>query len=727
MSVPGIDLNWVSPELRKVQSLHAATVPTTTETSSFANDPNQSQQPGPVVSKDPIPIPGPVPDQQPVQQQPAQQQPAHSEGLPQGAQGTMFIDTSVNGPAGEDAPASQVFANPFTAEMDKVDEEADEEILQYGSDDDSDEKERLLTSNEDLALLANRPGSKNVKKLRALISQGAMPKQNVPRSRSAQKKDLVSRKIKQMQLPSAREQLASASPANIKNKAQYEAQKSISKPRGRFPVLRNILIQHMLENPLDLVGYSLNECHRFRQKFYFAFPEDFDEHLDWINVLQLAYQFLRKGGKSYRLAPQFTDRATWYIPQEKKSRVLHHSDELVQIGKLAMHWLFSGEPHEEGVLRLTKLLAQCAALPNEQSKKDITEAIKQYKSMRLQMWVKQFVVDKDRAEGTFVDQYDPIDVDLEEFWHELITEADDPEAEFIIDIKLAGTIMGYVEDCTPTALLMKDPSDGFQFLLDELIMEELIDPAIIMWHWQFAQVLLKHGANLKNWRNALKSCDCEHRQKHNDDDGLACFSKMCAKTVHHRCCFSLGVALQNFGLANSVVNMIMCLPDEFLSYGVVQAMQANKAEGLMILQFCHNLDMSSANVGKCMLQMTQYLRWNKWQWSVYLKEKHRFKGFQMEVVESFMRQTRHVKNSPALIAEMEAGIADVVARKAAEVKHRSFFTLEEQERMLEDCEKKAKAAGMHGVYVLVWDLLFKLAEKHPSKIKAYAAQAWAVT
>ena len=219
------------------------------------------------------------------------------------------------------------------------------------------------------------------------------------------------------------------------------------------------------------------------------------------------------------MAPQFTDRATWYIPQEKKTRVLHHSDELVQIGRLAMLWLNSTEPHEEGVHRLTKLLAQCAALPNEQSKKDITEAIKQYKSMRLQMWVKQFVVDKDRADGNFVDQYEPIEVDLEEFWHELITEADDPEAEFIVDIKLAGTILGYVEDCTPTALLMKDPCDGFQFLLDELIQEELIDPSIIYWHWQLAQVLLKHGANLKNWRNALKTCGCEQKQKHNDDDG----------------------------------------------------------------------------------------------------------------------------------------------------------------------------------------------------------------
>ena len=125
--------------------------------------------------------------------------------------------------------------------------------------------------------------------------------------------------------------------------------------------------------------------------------------------------------------------------------------------------------------------------------------------------------------------------------------------------------------------------------------------------------------------------------------------------------------------------------------------------------------------------MTQYLRWNKWQWSVYLQEKARFKGFQIEVVESFMRQTRHVKNPTALIAEMDAGIADVVARKAAEVKHRSFFTQEEQARMLEDCEKKAKEEKMDGIFAIVWDLLFKLAEKNPSKIKAYAAQAWAVT
>ena len=130
----------------------------------------------------------------------------------------MMIDTSANGLAGENATTNQVIVNPFMEDLDHDMEE--EEILPYGDDDDSDEKEMLLTSNEDLALLTNRPGSKNVKKLRALISQGAMPKQGVPRSRSAQKKDLVSRKIKQFALPSAREQLASASPANIKNKAQ---------------------------------------------------------------------------------------------------------------------------------------------------------------------------------------------------------------------------------------------------------------------------------------------------------------------------------------------------------------------------------------------------------------------------------------------------------------------------------------------------------------------------
>ena len=189
----------------------------------------------------------------------------------------------------------------------------------------------------------------------------------------------------------------------------------------------------------------------------------------------------------------------------------------------------------------------------------------------------------------------------------------------------------------------------------------------------------------------------------------------------------MGVALQNWGLTNPVVNMIMCLPDQFLSYCVVQAMQANRTESLMILQFCHNLDLSSAKDGRSLLQMTQYLRWNKWQWSVYLQEKARFKGFQIEVVESFMRQTRHVKNPTALIAEMDAGIVDVVARKAAEVKHRSYFTQEEQARMLEDCEKKAKEEKMDGIFAIVWDLLFKLAEKNPSKIKAYAAQAWAVT
>ena len=71
---------------------------------------------------------------------------------------------------------------------------------------------------------------------------------------------------------------------------------------------------------------------------------------------------------------------------------------------------------------------------------------------------------------------------------------------------------------------------------------------------------------------------------------------------------------------------------------------------------------------------------------------------QMELVESFMRQTRHVKSEKELLREMKLGIQNVTARKALEIKHRSFFTDEEQVRMVEECEIKAAAVQMDGVW-----------------------------
>ena len=318
----------------------------------------------------------------------------------------------------------------------------------------------------------------------------------------------------------------------------------------------------------------------------------------------------------------YTDRANWYIPPEKKVRVLHHSDELAQIGKLAMHWLNSGEPYEEAVLKVTKLLAQAAAFPTAESKKDISEAIKQYKSVRLQMWVRQFLVQEDQADGVFIDHYEAIDVDLEEFWHELITEFNDETARWNPDFKLAVTILSFCEELPPHALLMAEPSDNFHFLLDELIVEEALIPQdVIYWHWPFSMVLFKHGANMAYWLSKLDSCDCEYTQLHKRD-GAACTTRRCTDVLHHKCCLGLAIGLENLGLQKAIVNMMMSYAEFFLHWDVAQAMLQNRGHGLTILRFCSRLDMSSATVGKSMLQMCLYAKQHQsWIWDVYFQER----------------------------------------------------------------------------------------------------------
>ena len=214
----------------------------------------------------------------------------------------------------------------------------------------------------------------------------------------------------------------------------------------------------------------------------------------------------------------FTERVNWYVPPEKKVRVLHHSDELAQIGKLTMQWLNSGAPQEEAVFRVTKLLAQCAAFPTAESKNDITEAIKQFKSVRLQAWVRQFLVHDDQADGVFIDHYEAIEVELEEFWHELITESNDDSARWNVDQKLAVTVLSFCEELPAHALLMADRSDNFHFLLDEIVLDgSCISQEVIYWHWPLSTVLFKHGANMDFWLSTLDSCNCEYNQLHKRD------------------------------------------------------------------------------------------------------------------------------------------------------------------------------------------------------------------
>ena len=157
--------------------------------------------------------------------------------------------------------------------------------------------------------------------------------------------------------------------------------------------------------------------------------------------------------------------------------------------------------------------------------------------------------------------------------------------------------------------------------------------------------------------------------------------------LHHKCCFGLAIGLENLGLPKAVVNMMMSFPNHFLCWDVAQAMLQNRGQALTILRFCSKLDMASAPVGESLLKMCQYTKQHQsWIWDVYLAQKGTFKGMQRGLVASFMRQPRHVQAERDLIQQMVNGIENVVSRKALEIKHRSFFTPEEQVRMVAECE-----------------------------------------
>ena len=95
-----------------------------------------------------------------------------------------------------------------------------------------------MLTGEAVVFLGNNPGSAKVKRLRSQLQDGCFPKMGVGRRSSAQKKDLQNKKIRAMNIPSARLQLQQASPANIKSRSQYESTRPVQKPRNRFPALK---------------------------------------------------------------------------------------------------------------------------------------------------------------------------------------------------------------------------------------------------------------------------------------------------------------------------------------------------------------------------------------------------------------------------------------------------------------------------------------------------------
>ena len=132
---------------------------------------------------------------------------------------------------------------------------------------DEDQAKEAMLTGEAVVFLGNNPGSAKVKRLRSQLQDGCFPKMGVGRRSSAQKKDLQNKKIRAMNIPSARLQLQQASPANIKSRSQYESTRPVQKPRNRFPALKQALMAHIKENPTKLIGYSLKECEAFQEKY----------------------------------------------------------------------------------------------------------------------------------------------------------------------------------------------------------------------------------------------------------------------------------------------------------------------------------------------------------------------------------------------------------------------------------------------------------------------------
>ena len=91
-------------------------------------------------------------------------------------------------------------------DMEDLDEGVQEQLLRDYAPDEEDEeqaKEDLLSA-EGVLYLGPNPGSNKVKKLRSQLQDGCFPKMGIGRRSSAQKKDLQNKKVKAMNIPSAR-------------------------------------------------------------------------------------------------------------------------------------------------------------------------------------------------------------------------------------------------------------------------------------------------------------------------------------------------------------------------------------------------------------------------------------------------------------------------------------------------------------------------------------------
>ena len=374
------------------------------------------------------------------------------------------------------------------------------------------------------------------------------------------------------------------------------------------------------------------------------------------------------------------------------------------------------------------MVSQCGYFANEVALKDVADCHKQYATMRTKNWVMQFI-EVNGMLPHYVDVFMPIEVGWEQFFYELVAEATEKPGTLQVGQKLADALLALVGELAIETLCAAKYGDGFRQLVDQLVDQRYLDPSAHFYHSHINALLLRFGCQTQYFQQRLTSCLCNQEQAHGrEGEEGACVSRSCAMVVHHMCCRGLGRALGEMGLAIKTINMVMNFSKFFLNWDAISCLSSQAADAPAILKFLQILDLdNSRDVGKSMLQMANYMEGRRWAWNIYAERTELFRGKQLDTAVVFARMTRTCTTPAQLVAEMNAGIDDILARKQLENKHSSILSVDEQVRMYSRCQKLAKGLKMDDLFKRVFDFLKELAKDSKGAIKEYANQAWAVT
>ena len=451
---------------------------------------------------------------------------------------------------------------------------------------------------------------------------------------------------------------------------------------------------------------------------------------DWRSTVQSCKIGLGEVNHKKKPAIIFNNRCQSAQKEANKKRVVYDTEEFRQIGKLVMQWLNDGANHGPGEDALTKLLAQSAYLANEVAAKDISDAHKQLRQMRCKAWVGQFK-QKNGLLPQYVDYLEPIEVPSEQFWYELVAEANERPGSMGPSKTLANSVLALVDNIDIAVLVVPEGGQGMQYLLDQLVHTDHLKPGAHFYHASLCAVFLRFDAQTEHFRTTLENCLCNTAQQHQEvgaEAAVSCPSWSCNQVIHHYCAEGMGPALLKLGFSIAVANLIMNQAKYFLNWNAVQALLMNESDAMTILRIvgCLDLDQSD-NIGDELLQLVKYLAPRRWQWGVYYQKRTKFQGMQLSTLVSFARLTCYITKDALLVDEMEAGIDTVVQRKAKDNRHTSVLTHDQIIKMYTHCEKLAVAAKSQDLFEKVFKVMKGLHGTNGVRMKPYATQAWAVT